>query len=80
VALKLCCATGERLATASVAPMSWALWLAPPLVVTVLASLWAWVRNRPVPAPATDEAIKAHQDYLDALVVPARGTARVERS
>jgi hypothetical protein len=56
--------------------VAWAVWLSVPLLATVLAALWAWVRGRP-PAPLdTDAAIRAHQRYLDALTVPARGPAR----
>jgi hypothetical protein len=57
--------------------MAWALWLAVPVVVTVLVALWAWWRGRPQRQPDTDEAMRAHRDYLDALTVPARGTHRV---
>jgi hypothetical protein len=59
--------------------MSWALWLAPPVVATVLVAMWSWWRGRPARVPESDEAIRAHQAYLDALVVPARGTGRVSR-
>lgn len=31
------------------------LWLVPPLVVTVLASLWVWWRHRPAPPPSAAE-------------------------
>ena len=56
--------------------VAWAVWLSIPLLATVLAALWAWVRGRP-PAPLdTAAAIRAHQSYLEALTVPARGTAR----
>lgn len=59
--------------------MAWAAWLAVPLLATVLAALWAWIRGRP-PAPLdTHAAITAHQRYLDALTAPARGTARPAR-
>jgi hypothetical protein len=59
--------------------MSWALWLLPTLAVPALAALWTWLRARPVRMPSSDEAMRAHHDYLEALVVPARGTHRVER-
>jgi hypothetical protein len=56
--------------------MAWAAWLAVPVAATVLAALWAWWRARPARTPSAHEAMQAHRDYLDALVVPARGTAR----
>lgn len=56
--------------------MAWAVWLAVPVAATVLAALWAWWRARPARTPSAREAMQAHRDYLDALVVPARGTAR----
>jgi hypothetical protein len=59
--------------------MSWALWLLVPIGVPALAALWTWWRSRPARTPEGDEAMQAHRDYLDALVVPARGTRRVER-
>jgi hypothetical protein len=60
--------------------MAWALWLAVPVVATVLAAVGTWVSARRAAAvrrPATAEAIRAHCAYLDALTVPARGTYRV---
>ena len=60
--------------------MAWAVWLAVPFAATALASLWAWWRARPQRAPTAEEAMRAHRDYLDALIVPARGTARVAPS
>lgn len=62
--------------------MAWALWLLPTLAVPTLAALWTWWRgwrSRPAKTPTSDDAMRAHRDYLDALVVPARGTHRVER-
>jgi hypothetical protein len=56
--------------------MAWALWLAAPVLVTLVAALWSWWRGRPERVPDTHEAMQAHRDYLDALVVPARGTER----
>jgi hypothetical protein len=85
------CADGERRGAATVTSydlgarelgtgMTWALWLAVPVGATTLAALWAWVRgwwsrraDRPL---STDEAMRAHSEYLDALVIPARSTAR----
>jgi hypothetical protein len=58
--------------------MAWALWLTTPVVVTILAALGTWWRGRPQRVPDTDEAMQAHRDYLDALVVPARGESRAE--
>ena len=34
----------------------------------MLAALVTWLRARPARAPNTDEAMRAHGDYLDALV------------
>ncbi|MDQ2749388.1 MAG: hypothetical protein M3Y44_07655 [Actinomycetota bacterium] len=57
--------------------MAWAVWLALPVAATMLAALWAWWRSRPVRVPSAQGAMQIHRDYLDALVVPPRGTARV---
>lgn len=57
--------------------MAWAVWLAVPVVATMLAALRSWWRGRPKRAPTVREAMRAHRGFLDALVVPARGTARV---
>ena len=59
--------------------MAWALWLLPTLAVPTLAALWTFWRGRPAKLPTADDAMQAHREYLDALVVPARGTHRVER-
>jgi hypothetical protein len=69
---------GRRRGAGTVASMSWALWLATPIVMTVLAATWSWWRGRPQRVPGTDEAMRAHQDYLDALVRPARGIERTQ--
>jgi hypothetical protein len=58
--------------------MAWAIWLAIPVLATVLAALWSWWRSRPSRVPRTHEAMQAHRDYLDALVVPSRGHRRDE--
>lgn len=58
--------------------MGWAVWLAVPVVVTVLAAVWAWVRSRPAPTPGTDRSMRQHADYLDALAQTARGKERTE--
>jgi hypothetical protein len=47
--------------------MEWALWLLIPVAVTVLAALGSWLRARPRRRPTTDEAMRAHGDFLDAL-------------
>lgn len=56
--------------------MAWAVWLAVPVLVTLLVAVAAWWHGRPARTPATHRAMQAHQDYLDALVRPARGAAR----
>jgi hypothetical protein len=56
--------------------MAWALWLAIPVVVTVLAALGSWLRARPARALKTDESMRAHGDFLDALVQTARSKDR----
>lgn len=58
------------------------LWLAAPVAATVLAAVWVWWRGwRARPRQlTTPEAMRAHRDYLDALVIPARGTERVPRA
>lgn len=56
--------------------MTWALWLSIPVAVTVLAALVTWVRARPARVPNTDEAMRAHSDYLDALAQTARSKDR----
>jgi hypothetical protein len=59
--------------------MTWALWLAAPAGATVLAALWAWWRGIRARGPrrvTTKDAMRAHQQYLDALVTPARSADR----
>lgn len=73
------CADGERARADSVAAMTWALWLAAPAGATVLTALWAWwrgIRARGPRTVSTKDAMRAHQDYLDALVTPARSADR----
>jgi hypothetical protein len=60
--------------------MSWALWLAIPICATALASVFAWWRgwrvrraHRPL---GTDDAVRAHSEFLDALTLPARHPTR----
>jgi len=60
--------------------MTWALWLAVPVGATTLAALAAWVHGVLVRRAArpltTQEAVRSHADYLDALVIPARSPSR----
>lgn len=60
--------------------MTWALWLAVPVGATTLAALAAWVRGLVVRRAArpltTQESLRSHADYLDALVIPARSPSR----
>jgi hypothetical protein len=63
--------------------MTWAMWLAVPVGATTLAALWSWFRgwlvrhaSRPLD---TEDAVRAHSRFLDALVIPARGTSRPAR-
>ncbi len=59
--------------------MAWALWLAVPVVLTLLAALWTWWRGRPARTPGTSQAMAAHEQYLEALVRPARGARRTDQ-
>ena len=45
----------------------WALWLAAPLVVIVLAAAAVWLRGRPARPLRTRQSIAGHQAYLDVL-------------
>lgn len=56
--------------------MGWAVWLSIPVAATVLAAVGSWLRSRPKKALSTDEAMRAHGDYLDALVQTARAKDR----
>jgi hypothetical protein len=47
--------------------MAWALWLLAPVGATVLAAIASWLRSRPRRPPTTDEAVRAHSEFLDAL-------------
>lgn len=58
--------------------MAWVLWLAVPVLTPVLVACVVWVRSRPPKAVAAEDAMRQHQDYLAALVAPARGTRRVD--
>jgi hypothetical protein len=62
------------------AGMTWALWLAVPVGATSLAALWSWMigwwarrADRPLD---TEAAVRAHSEYLDALIIPARNPSR----
>jgi hypothetical protein len=56
------------------------LWLLAPVVATVLAAIGSWWRSRPKRALDTDEAMRAHSAYLDALVQTARSKDRGQHS
>ncbi|MCW2596087.1 MAG: hypothetical protein JWR06_961 [Jatrophihabitans sp.] len=56
--------------------MAWAVWLAVPVVATMLAAMWSWLRGRPARKLDTRESMQAHSDYLDALVQTARAKDR----
>jgi hypothetical protein len=56
--------------------VGWAVWLLTPVAATVLAALGSWLRARPKKAPTTDETMRAHGDFLDALVQTARAKDR----
>jgi hypothetical protein len=60
--------------------MTWALWLAVPVGATTLAALWSWWRGWRVRRAArplgTAAAMREHEKYLAALVIPARSRAR----
>lgn len=60
--------------------MTWALWLAVPVGATSIAALWSWWRGWRVRRAArplgTEAAVRAHSEYLNALVMPARSPER----
>jgi hypothetical protein len=59
--------------------MGWAVWLAMPIVATSFAAVWAWWRGRRALRAErldTPGSMRAHQDYLDALTIPARSAHR----
>jgi hypothetical protein len=56
--------------------MGWALWLLVPVAVTVLAALVSWLRGRPARPLSTRRAMQAHDEFLAALVQPARAEDR----
>jgi hypothetical protein len=47
--------------------MAWAIWLAAPLVASMLVALGIWWRARPPRAPRIAESIQGHQEYLRVL-------------
>lgn len=63
--------------------MAWAVWLAMPIIATSLAALVTWWRGRRALRAEeldTDSSMRAHQKYLDTLVIPARSTKRPQGS
>jgi hypothetical protein len=57
----------------------WALWLAAPILATVLAAVWTWWRGRAPKLASTRTGMAAHRAYLDALArPPAVGTEFVQ--
>jgi hypothetical protein len=52
--------------------VGWALWLLVPVGVTVCAAVGSWLRSRPARPLSAREAMRAHDQFLDALVQPAR--------
>ena len=69
------CAEGERVRAGNVRKMTWAVWLAVPVAVTVLAALWSWARSRPRRLPDTAASMRAHSAYLEALGASTRDRA-----
>ncbi len=63
----------HRVASAAV---TWALWLALPLAVTLLVAALSWLRGRPPRELTTRQAMRAHGDYLDALAQSPRSKDR----
>jgi hypothetical protein len=56
--------------------VGWAVWLSIPVAATLLAAAGSWLRARPKRAPTTDEAMRAHGEFLDALAQTARSKDR----
>jgi Ser/Thr protein kinase RdoA (MazF antagonist) len=50
--------------------------LAIPVVLTLFAAIVTWLRGRPARPLDTDESMRAHGDYLDALAQTARAKDR----
>jgi hypothetical protein len=59
--------------------MGWALWLLAPVGVTVCAAIGSWLRSRPKRPLSTSEAMRAHDDFLEAIVRPARAGQHARR-
>ena len=70
------CANGERACAGSVRQMNWAFWLLIPVCVTMVAALGSWWLARPKRVPSTQDAMRAHDEFLDALVQAARSKDR----
>ncbi len=47
--------------------MAWAIWLAVPLAVTLLAALASWLVGRPPRPQRTAQTMAGHRAYLAAL-------------
>jgi len=58
---------------------SWLLWLLAPAGAVALAAVVSWLRARPAKPLSTDDAMRAHAAYLDALGSPARSRDRGPR-
>jgi hypothetical protein len=56
--------------------VAWVIWLLVPVIAPVLVALVIWVRGRPRRLPTTDEAMREHAAYLDALGQTARSRDR----
>jgi hypothetical protein len=56
--------------------VTWAVWLAVPVAVTLVVAGISWLRRRPARELTTRQAIRAHGDYLDALRQPPRAKDR----
>jgi hypothetical protein len=52
--------------------VSWAIWLLVPVAVTVLAALASWLRHRPARPLDMRRAMRAHDEFLDALAQTPR--------
>lgn len=62
--------------------MAWALWLAVPVAATALAAVLGWWRGwrvrraqRPL---GTEDAVRAHSEFLQALTMSARHATRID--
>jgi hypothetical protein len=67
----------------TLADVAWALWLSVPIGATSMAALLTWwrgLRARRAQQLDTDDAMRAHADYLAALVIPARSDKRPEHA